>query len=284
MANYLTLTPFYVFELLDVGGEGTGCFLGAQPPTLQVNAPQKFVLLRRNTMLVFRDAHVLFKVTLAATGSSNYGMGWVWQRRIPSCRLAAWLAMCRYLNLCCLFPRVLPPWVCKTSTVVSATIFTIFKANIQRKPQKAEGRATSNAYLATCKGRYRRFQQSAFWDRPLPTCKTSIVVSATRFTIFKANIQRNPQKTEGRPTSPPSAHPPYLHAWGMMDNTRSDCFPDNYECIPSPLSCNMNWCVQSNTGHASVLMASIETTTNSEIISVLGFIMFHNKFPPFPNN
>ena len=48
-------------------------------------------------------------------------------------------------------------------------------------------------------------------DRPLPTCKTSIVVTATIFTLFKANIQRwRPAAAATKEVTRPSAAPPLL--------------------------------------------------------------------------
>ena len=48
-------------------------------------------------------------------------------------------------------------------------------------------------------------------DRPFPTCKTSIVVTATIFTLFKANIQRwRPAAATTKEGQGPSAAPPLL--------------------------------------------------------------------------
>ena len=45
-------------------------------------------------------------------------------------------------------------------------------------------------------------------DRPLPTCKTSIVVTATIFTLYKANIQRwRPAAATTKEVPRPSAAP-----------------------------------------------------------------------------
>ena len=48
-------------------------------------------------------------------------------------------------------------------------------------------------------------------DRPLPTCETSIVVTATTFNVFKANIQRwRPLAAAAKQEARPSAAPHLL--------------------------------------------------------------------------